>query len=152
MRGLALIMGVGGLALVVAAVGLAIWAYVPGDPLSIIGTLLADADPIAKVALFLVVGCLAAITVVGGSTLFRSSRGSSDGLMVLGWIAPGVGVLAAIYGGLNIRTAVVRTNTTNLMVIAPSVAEVILIAGISLLVGGLALGINAILAARARPS
>jgi hypothetical protein len=148
MRGVALILAVGGLGLVIAAVALARWAQVPGDPFAVIGMLLLDADPIAKLALLVILGSLAFVVVSGGSALVRPQGGPSDGLVILGWIAAGLGVLTGLYGGMNIRAAMVRTNTTNLMVIAPSVAEVMLIAGIGLFVGALGLGIQSTLAAR----
>ena len=149
MRTLALILGFGGLALAAAAVGLAMWAHVEGDPLSVIGMLLADADPIGKVALFLILAGFAVIAVSGGLALARPGGRPQDALMVLGWAAPGLGLLAALYGALNIRTAMARTGTTHLMVIAPSVSEVMLIAAIGLMVGGVGLGVNATLARRA---
>ena len=148
MRKLSLVLGVGGVGLLIAGVWLAKWAQVPGDPLSVMGMLLLDADPLGKLALLGVLGCLGIVVVSGGSALARTQGRPSDALMVLGWVACGLGVLQGVYGGLNVSSAMVRTNTTSLLIIAPSVAEVMLIAGIGLIVGALGLGINAILQAR----
>ena len=149
MKGIAIGFGLAGVLLLGGAVLLASWAGLPGG-LGVLGLLFMDADPIVKLVMMLLGPTCLAVLVMGAVELVRNPpRGPSDGLGVLAYTAAGAGLLAALYGSINIYLAVMATGTRNLKVVAPSVSEMMLAAGLGLLVGAVAAALNAAAASRA---
>lgn len=149
---LALALGVVGVALFIATAGLAKWAGFPGSPFLIPWRLASDCVGLLWSALL-----LQALSLLATPILFLRQRFNptpqpegSDGLSILSFTAPGVGLLGALYGGWIIYFAMVRTHTVSFLVIAPSVAELLSILSFGFLAGGFAAVANALLIRRAR--
>lgn len=104
--------------------------------LQAIWILLQDMSPTLKVALLLIAIVGVAALAVGAPQL---KKAEADGSLLwsLAIGAPALGLLAATRQGLIIRQAMTITHTTNLKVIAPSLAEAALVAGAGLMVGAL---------------
>jgi hypothetical protein len=143
MRILAILLGVAGAALLAAVFMLASEGRLEGDPLSLLGQLFLDADPIAKLMMMLVIAAAVITTIVGASGLVRPAGAPSAALTTLSWVCPLMGLLAGAYVAANTYSAVQRLHVTRLAVYAPSLAEGALAAAAGALVGALAAGLNA---------
>lgn len=147
MKALPWVLGVAGAGLLVTAVGLGIWAGMPANPLATLWILISQAGPLSKLAYLLLTG----VAIWIGLLAPRPSRDPSA-LMVLGLLAPGLGLAASLMAGLTIRIVMVQTHTTELMVIAPSLAEALAPFSIGLLLGAVALALKAKAATGAEPA
>lgn len=148
----ALALGVVGAALLVATVALAKWAGFEVSSPVIIWQLAGDSLSLVRLALLLQLCSLLATPILFavGLSSTTSKREGSDGLSVLQFSAPGLGLLAAAYAGWIVYVAMVRTHTVSFLVIAPSVAQLLLVLGVGFLAGAVAAAANAMLLARAR--
>lgn len=149
---LALALGIIGVALIVATVLLAKWAGFSASPVSIMWELQRAFVGLLRLAFVLLALSLIAVPILFAAQFFNrapDSRGS-DGLSVLSFSAPGLGLLGALYGGWIVYVAMVRTHTVSLPVIAPSLAELSLLLGVGFLTGACAAAANAVLINRAR--
>ena len=143
MRILAILLGVAGAALLAAVFMLASEGRLEGDPLSLLGQLFLDADPIAKLVMMLVIVAAVIVTIVGASGMVRPAGAPSPLLAMLGWACPLIGVLAGVYVAANTYSVVQQLHVTRLAIYAPSLAEGALAAAAGVLVGALAAGLNA---------
>ena len=143
MRVLPIGLGLAGIALLSSAIGLAIWAGMPSNPLTTLGILTGQAGPISKLVFVLLIAQAIGIAVL--AVRAATGRGSSDptALTILSFVPPGLGLAATLFGGLAIRVAVERTHTTELVVVAPSLAEVMTPLAFGLLVGTAAAALRA---------
>ena len=149
MRRLTIVLGVAGLILVMASYIITDIGEMGGSPLDRIGGMIIDFDPILKVATMLL--AVATVVMVFGSLpqLARPSASpDTDMLMVLTYGSVGVGLVAAAYGVYNISRAVQNIGPVSFPVMAPSVAEAVLMAAIGLIVGAIGAGLRAIIEAR----
>ena len=139
---LAVILGAGGAAFLAAVFYLTDKAMMTGDPLKLLGQLVLDADPIAKLTLLMLFGSLLAITVVGIVRLTARARAPSEALRTASYVCPLAGVAAAGYVLYLTLSVAARLHVTNLAVMAPSLAEGALTAAVGLLAGALAAGLS----------
>jgi len=95
------------------------------------------AMPLSKLA-FLVLFIALIVTAVL-AVLRYSGGGSRMGLFLIGGGAIGVGLLAALYNASIIRVASESTGVTDIRILAPSIFEVVLLLGLSLLVAAITL-------------
>jgi hypothetical protein len=120
--------------------------------------LMLSGSPFSHVAYFILIGALIAVTWLTTTRLRWSSPDRSeappDVLFAIAVAAPALGLLVAAYEGLNIYRAASRLHVTNVAVIAPTVAEALLVASVGLLVGATAAALSAVLTIqyRSRPS
>ncbi|PTS88166.1 MULTISPECIES: hypothetical protein [unclassified Caulobacter] len=121
------------------AYGLAVWAGMPANPLATLGMLLGYSGALIKLALMVLGLQLIAILAVAVPRLLKPSVDPDRSLLtVFSFLPPGVGLAASLLDGLTILNVMQRTNTTSLMVIAPSLAEAIMPLALGLLIGALA--------------
>ncbi|MDQ0466264.1 hypothetical protein QO010_004057 [Caulobacter ginsengisoli] len=120
-----------GLTLVVA--GLVFWlSKVAGGGLSLLDLFL-DAFAVVKLTLILLVPVLIL------AVFLPNGRGQAGGVLkVLMWSALGLAALVTAERVLNIQNAVQRTHTTNLQVVAPSLAESLMPLVLGLLIAAIA--------------
>ena len=130
MKTIGLLLGLAGIAVFGAIAWLASYA----GYLNPVGLVL-DSLALAKQIDVSLMGLLIVI-LVGGATA-RSSM--SDFLRVVGWVAPGLGILGTAHSGAAVLIAMEHTHLTRLMVTAPSIAEALAPVALGLMVGGLAL-------------
>lgn len=139
MRLIGVVLIVCGVALTASAAGLAMWAQMPGGPHAVLWALFVDADPLAKIALLAAGGAAIATIVMGATSLSKPPpRERSQGLFVIGLAVPLLGVGAGLLGALNTLRASQVTGVTNLMILGPSIAGVLLTIGFCAFVGGVA--------------
>ena len=135
MKVLPIVLGLAGIALLGSAIGLGIWAGMPANPLTTLGILTGQAGSISKLVYLILAAQAVWIAVLA------VRRGSGDDptvLTILTFVPPGLGLAAALLAGLSIRIAMTQTHTTELIVIAPGVAEAMTILAVGLLVGAAA--------------
>ena len=120
-------------------------AAMPGG-LRALGILLLDMSPTLKIAMFLIVGLGVTTLTLGPPQIRKGADGDGSQLRWLAIGATALGLLAAARQGLIIRQAMAETHTTNLQVIAPSLAEAALVAAAGLMVGALAATLSAAIA------
>ena len=140
MKVLPIVLGLAGIALLGSAIGLAIWAGMPANPLTTLGILTWQTGAISKFVYLILAAQAAWIAVLA------VRRGSGDDptvVTILTFVPPGLGLAAALLAGLSIRIAMAQTHATELIVIAPSLAEAMTILAIGLLVGAAAAALNA---------
>lgn len=135
--------------LLVLAIALGIWAGMPANPLATLKILVLSSGPFAKLAYLLltVLGIWITILIVAW---FAKGRRSSDpsALALLSLAPPGLGLAATLMTAVSVVTAMQRTRTTELMVVAPSLAEALAPLAIGLLLGAAAAALKARAAAR----
>ena len=149
MRAVGVSLGVVGAVLVVVVLVIAAVGEVRGDPLTVLGYLFADSPPISKVVHLLLGAAIIVIAITGVFGLARRDSGRSDALLVMGYVCPLVAAVAGAFAGFNILSAVSQIGDVSFPVIAPSVAQAVLITAAGLLVGAVSIGLNEILARRA---
>jgi hypothetical protein len=136
--------------LLVLAIALGIWAGMPANPLATLKILVLSSGPFAKLAYLVLtfLGIWIAILVVAW---FAKGRRSSDpsALALLSLAPPGAGLAATLMTALSIGRVMQQTHTTELMVIAPSLAEALAPLAIGLLLGAAAAVLKAKAAAGA---
>jgi hypothetical protein len=143
MRGVAAALGIAGAILVLGAIGLAEWAGLRGGLGQVIATLFLDSKPTTHLAYVVLLINLVAVLVVGAlAWLKRPREASSEALTVLSFTPPDLGLATAAYAGFTIHQAMVATGTTKLQIIAPGLAEAILVLGAGVLVGATAAALN----------
>lgn len=133
-----------------AAAGTCAWLvsrYAPGYTAA---QMFMDADPVAKLAIMLVQTLTFGALVLGAVGLFvRSAAGTFRLLLMLVAAASaGLGVLAALYGWMNIQTAIRNVGPVSFEVTAPSYAETLLALSFGLFGALVALGFHALLGRR----
>lgn len=150
MKLLAIVLSLLGLALLCTAVALAQWAYMRGGPAALLWSLFLDLPPSSKVLAIPLLIYAPIVLILGCAQLRKGGEsGPSSTLLTLSVVPVGAGLMVAALQGLNVYIAVERTHTTNLRVIAPSVAEAVLLIALGLLAGAAAAIPNALLSARA---
>jgi hypothetical protein len=136
-------LGVGGALLLAGAIGLGIWAGMPANPLATLGILVLSAGPLTKLAYLLLTGLGVWIAVLGVTSLARGRTGDPSLLSVLSLLPLGVGLFATLLTTLSIARAMQATQTSDLFVIAPSLAEALAPLGVGLLLGAVAAALKA---------
>jgi hypothetical protein len=136
-------LGVGGALLLAGAIGLGIWAGMPANPLATLGILVLSAGPLTKLAYLLLTGLGVWIAVLGVTSLARGRTGDPSLLSVLSLLPPGVGLFATLLTTLSIARAMQATQTSDLFVIAPGLAEALAPLGVGLLLGAVAAALKA---------
>ena len=142
MRRLAVILGAGGAAFLAAVFYLTDKAMMRGDPLSLLGQLFLDVNPVAKLVLIGLFGSLVAIGVVGMVRLTARAGAPSEALKTASYVCPLAGVATAGYLLYLTLSVAARLHVTNLAIMAPSLAEGALTAAVGLLAGALAAGLS----------
>lgn len=139
MKATAIILGLGGILLVLSAIALGAWAGMPANPLAVLGILLSQAGPLAKLVLLWLAVLAVVIAIMGAARRARGGRsGNRSRLTVLSVMAPGLGLASTVLSCLTIRGLMERTGVSDLRIIAPSLAEAIMPLGLGLLVGAAA--------------
>ena len=133
-----------------AAAGSCAWLvsrYAPGYTAA---QMFMDADPVAKLAIMLAQTLTFGALVLGVLGLFiRSAAGTFRMLlMLIAAASAGLGVLAALYGWMNIQTAIRAVGPVSFEVTAPSYAETLLALSVGLFGALVALGFHALLGRR----
>jgi len=133
-----------------AAAGSCAWLvsrYAPGYTAA---QMFMDADPVAKLAIMLAQTLTFGALVLGAVGLFiRSAVGAFRMLlMLIAAASAGLGVLAALYGWMNIQTAIRAVGPVSFEVTAPSYAETLLALSVGLFGALVALGFHALLGRR----
>lgn len=133
-----------------AAAGSCAWLvsrYAPGYTAA---QMFMDADPVAKLAIMLAQTLTFGALVLGVIGLFiRSAAGTFRMLlMLIAAASAGLGVLAALYGWMNIQTAIRAVGPVSFEVTAPSYAETLLALSVGLFGALVALGFHALLGRR----
>ena len=110
-----------------------------------------DADPLAKLAMMLAQTLTFAAFVLGVIGLFARSAAATFRILLLliAAASAGLGVLAALYGWMNIQTAIRNLGGVSFEVAAPSYAETLMALSVGLFGALVALGFHALLARRA---
>ena len=137
------VLGVGGALVLVGAIGLGIWAGMPANPLATFGILVLSAGPLTKLVYLLLTGLGIWIAVLGVTSLAKGRSGDPSLLSILSLLPPGAGLLATLLTGLAIVRAMRNTNTSDLFVIAPGLAEALAPLGVGLLLGAVAAALKA---------
>ena len=133
-----------------AAAGTCVWLlgrYLPGYTAA---QMFMDADPVAKLAIMLAQTLTFGALVLGVLGLFiRSAAGTFRMLlMLIAAASAGLGVLAALYGWMNIQTAIRAVGPVSFEVTAPSYAETLLALSVGLFGALVALGFHALMSRR----
>ena len=133
-----------------AAAGSCAWLvsrYAPGYTAA---QMFMDADPVAKLAIMLAQTLTFGALVLGAVGLFiRSAAGTFRMLlMLIAAASAGLGVLAALYGWMNIQTAIRAVGPVSFEVTAPSYAETLLALSVGLFGALVALGFHALMSRR----
>lgn len=133
-----------------AAVGSCAWLvsrYAPGYTAA---QMFMDADPVAKLTMMLAQILTSGALVLGVIGLFvRSAAPIFRLLLALTAAASaGLGLLAALYGWMNIQTAIRNIGPVSFEVAAPSYAETLLALSFGLFGALVALGFNALIGRR----
>ncbi len=134
-----------------ASAGTCAWLlgrYLPGYPA---GALFMDADIIAKMAMMLILPLMFVALLLGVIGLVARGAAGPVRLMLILTAAcsAGLGVLAALYGWMNIQTALRNVGPVSIEVVAPSYAEALLALSFGLFVALVALGFRALIGRRA---
>ena len=137
------VLGLGGALLLVGATGLGIWAGMPANPLTTFGILVLSAGPMVKLAYLLLTGLAIWLAVLGVTSLAKGRAENPSALSILSLAPPGVGLLATLYTVLVILRVMQDTHTSDLIVIAPSLAEALAPLGVGLLLGAVATTLKA---------
>ena len=153
LRAVAFLVLAAGVGAVVAAGMLGQWAGIKGGPLAVAGLLFMDAGPIPKLIMLVVALATVSVLAIGAPALL-TGKSTADGgfLRTLGYGAPLLGLLGAAYEAWAIYSTVQAVGPVRFIVMAPSVAGAILVAGIGFVAGGLALGVRAFLPAPRQPA
>lgn len=147
MKIVAIVLGLAGAGLLVFAIVLGIWAGMPANPLTTLGILTVQTSSVSKLALMLLAMQAIVILITAVPRLIkRQSEGDGSLLTVFSLVAPGLGLAASLLAGLSVLIAMQQTHTTNLMVIAPSLAEATTPLALGLLVGALAAALRGMVA------
>lgn len=111
-----------------------------------------DADPVAKLVILFVQTLTFGVLVFGViGLLARSAAGAMRLLLALAAsLSAALGLLAGLYGWMNIQTAIRNTGVTTLEVVAPSYAETLLALSVGLFGALLALGLHTLIGRRHR--
>ena len=111
-----------------------------------------DGDPVAKLVILFVQTLTFGVLVFGViGLLARGAAGAMRLLLALAAaLSAALGVLAALYGWMNIQTAIRNTGVTSLEVVAPSYAETLLALSVGLFGALVALGLHALIGRRHR--
>jgi hypothetical protein len=109
-----------------------------------------DADPVAKLAMMLAQTLTFGAFVLGVIGLFVRSAAPIFRLllMLIAAASAGAGILAALYGWMNIQTAIRNIGQVSFEVAAPSYAETLLALSVGLFGALVALGFNVLLGRR----
>ena len=144
MRWFALLCGVLGAGLLA---GTYYFAGVGQVPVSL--ELMLGGSPFSHLAYLILTGSLVVVILLTTSRLpwrrHERPEAPPDILIAIAVAAPSVGLLVGAYVGFNIQQPATRLHVTNVMVIAPTVAEALLVASVGLLVGATAAGLIAAL-------
>jgi hypothetical protein len=132
----------------VAVFAIARYAGMPGFPLL---TLYQNSLMVTKLFETPLIMALIVVVVVALVQVFANKAGGRlTFFTTMAWAAPALGLLATAYAFLNISIAMKRTNTTNLMVVAPSASEALLPLAIGLTIAAVSVLANGVLSARAK--
>jgi hypothetical protein len=132
-----------------AAIGIATYAEIPGNPIQMLGFLLEDIGPFGAIGKLVGLLVLAVVLVRTPLGLFRKPKRSRL-LAVCSLAAPFAGLMSAAQAALAAHEAMIRLRVTDMRIPAPSFAEALAILGVTLLIGAAASGANLWLAARQR--
>ena len=133
-----------------AAAGTCAWLvgrYAPGYTAA---QMFMSADPIAKLVILFTQTLTFGALVLGVIGLFvRSAAGTFRMLlMLIAAASAGLGVLAALYGWMNIQTAIRNIGPVRFDIVAPSYAETLLALSVGLFGALVALGFHALMGRR----
>jgi len=142
------VLGVGGVLVLAGAIGLGTWAGMPANPLATFGILVLSAGPLTKLVYLLLTGLGIWIAALCVASLAKGRSDDPSLLSILSLLPPGLGLLSTLLTGLAIVQAMRNTNTRDLFVIAPGVAEALAPLGVGLLLGAVA----AVLRTRTAPA
>jgi hypothetical protein len=131
-------LGLAGIALLGFAIGLGIWAGMPPNPLTTLLILVGQAMVLPKLVYLLLFGQVIWIAVLGLGVLKGRSEPDTTALTILSFAPPGLGLAATLLSCLYVHVAMENTHTTELRVVAPSLAEALAPFAIGLLVGAAA--------------
>jgi len=149
---LAAVLLVAGVLVLASIIRLAAWSGVPGDPLGVLGSLFANATTLTRLMIVIVGFCAMAGLALGLIALLGQPSADLRLMLTILSLAPAAaGLLSAAFGLLIVRQAAAESNTTNLMVVAPGIAEALAPFGLGLLAGLFAAVPNAVLAKRGVP-
>ncbi|MBO9559051.1 MAG: hypothetical protein J7515_10750 [Caulobacter sp.] len=143
MKSLPWSLGLAGGALLVGAVGLGIWAGMPANPLTTLGLLVLSAGALTKLIYLVLIGLAIWIAALGVACLTKGRADDPSLLSTLSLLPPGLGLAATLFSALSIARAMQATHTTELIVIAPSLAEALAPLAVGLLLGALAATLRA---------
>jgi hypothetical protein len=146
MKNAPIVLGSSGALRLVGASGLGIWAGMPANPLATLGLLVLSAAPLTKLIYLLLTGLGIWIAVLGVTSLAKGRSDDPSALSILSLAPPGLGLAATLLTALSIVRAMQATNTSDLFVIAPGVAEALAPLGVGLLLGAVAAALKARLA------
>jgi hypothetical protein len=133
MKVLPWVLGVAGIALLASAIGLGIWAGMPANPLATLWILISQGSALSKLVYLLMVGLAIWLGLAS-----RSASVATSIFTVLVFLPLGLGLAATLLAGLSVRMAMVETHTTDLMVIAPSLADALTPLAVGLLLAAAA--------------
>jgi hypothetical protein len=131
-------LAVAGAVFLVAAEAMTRIGQMPGGLVGSFWGLIVEMDPLVRIGLILLVMSLLAVVLLG--FVLRSE--GRDALPILVWSQPGLGLAAAAYGGWNISVAYERVGGVSLPIMAPGIAEAVLVAAIGCFGGALAAFVN----------
>ncbi len=135
MKSLPWILGVTGGVVLAGALGLGIWAGMPANPLTTFGILVLSAGILTKMVYLGLVGLAIWIAALGVACLTKGRADDPSALAILSFLPPGLGLSATLLAALSIARAMQATHTTELVVIAPSLAEALAPLGVGLMLG-----------------
>lgn len=145
-------LGVAGVLSLGLALGLAIWAGMPPNPLTALGLIISYSGAFSKLGYPLL--AILAIWLLVLVALWLAGRPPKDpSLLTVLTLAPmGIGLAVCLLTSLATVRAMAETHTTRLIVIAPSLAEALTPLAFGLLIGAVAATIRATIAAGGLPS
>ena len=135
--------GVAGVLLLGLAIGLGIWAGMPANPLTALGLIVGYSGAFSKLFYPFLAGL--AIWVLVLVALRLAGRPLKDQSLptILSLVPPAIGLAVLLLTGLTILRVSAQTHTTDLVVIAPSLAEAITPFAFGLLIGAVAATLKA---------
>lgn len=135
--------GVVGVLLLSLAIGLGIWAGMPANPLTALGLIVGYSGALSKLCYPLLAGLAIWALVLVALRLAGRTLKDQSLLTILSLVPPAIGLSVSFLTGLTILRVAAQTHTTDLVVIAPSLAEAITPLAFGLLIGAVAATLKA---------
>ncbi|MDR7118588.1 hypothetical protein [Caulobacter sp. BE254] len=135
--------GAAGMLLLGLAIGLGIWAGMPANPLTALRLIVGYSGALSKLCYPLLAGLAIWTLVLVALRLAGRPLKDLSLLTILSLVPPAIGLVVLLLTGLIILRVAAQTHTTDLIVIAPGLAEAITPFAFGLIIGAVAATLKA---------